>query len=399
MRFVLCAACFGWIAWPALAGDVGVPPPSPAAQAWTQTLNWTWVAERALYLLLPLGLLLSGWSARLGATFERCAGGRRYVALILFASTLLLISAVLRLPLNAVRHLAYPGKFPDSLGQWWAGQAEALVLPLACIALLLWIPYWLMRRSPRRWWLWLAIVAAPLSFAALVLQPAWMAFSTNGYEPLKDEALSAEIRGMAGQCGVPDIHVVVGGGDTTVVGLGPTNRVILASDLLKTETPAQIRFTVAHELKHYVMGDNWKAWAIIVLFVLSAFCFAHMAGRFAIARWGVWMGFSRLDDVRSLPLLILCVTLFWIAITPVFLTYDRHIEREADRFGLELSRENDAAAQLFASWVGPTELAEPGWFARTTRGSHPSTAERIRMAQSYRPWATGESLQYATICR
>ncbi len=191
---------------------------------------------------------------------------------------------------------------------------------------------------------------------------------------------------------------MVGGDDTSVLGLGPTNRVILQRNLWKTETPAQIRFTVGHELKHYVMGDNWKALAIVAALLLAGFWITQRLAGWALPRWHRRFGFSGLDDPASLPFFVLCFTGLWLVVTPAFLAFDRHIEAEADRFGLELTHENDAAARMFAGWVDDTELAEPGWFEHAFRATHPSVGERIRMANGYHPWTTGAALKYVGEC-
>ncbi len=76
-----------------------------------------------------------------------------------------------------------------------------------------------------------------------------------------------------------------------------------------------------------------------------------------------------------------CVTFLWLAVTPIFIAFNQHIEREADRFGLELTHENEAAATMFAKWLKPeTGIADPGWFEHIFRSTHPSLGDRIRMA-------------------
>ena len=73
----------------------------------------------------------------------------------------------------------------------------------------------------------------------------------------------------------------------------------------------------------------------------------------------------------------------------------RDIEHEADRFGLEIAQNNDAAAGAFVK-LGTESLGlpEPGWLERTFRMSHPSLADRITFANDYHPWADGQPLVY-----
>jgi Zn-dependent protease with chaperone function len=380
---------------------IPIPADSARAIAIGHTLDLYWIAGKLLALLVPAGFLFSGLGARIARACDRMTRGNRYASLTLFACFYLLLGALPHLPLDDARRHALAAARGVALanrGEWLAGQAAALVAPMMAAILFLWIPYALIKRSPRRWWLWSTAALVPAVLFVIVLQPVWMGALTTSYAPLADKALETEIKALAARCGIDDIPVVVGGGDTTVVGLGPTNRVVLQHDLAATENPAQIRFTIAHELKHYVMGDNWKAVLIASLLLLAGFWIAHRLGHWLIRQRLRCIGFDQLGDPASLPLIVLCMTGLWLAVTPAFLAFDRHIEREADRFGFELTHENEAAAKLFASWVGDNELAEPGWFERNFRDTHPSAGERIRMANDYRPWLKGSPLKYGHEC-
>ena len=68
---------------------------------------------------------------------------------------------------------------------------------------------------------------------------------------------------------------------------------------------------------------------------------------------------------------------------------------EADRFGLELTHNNHAAAMAFVK-LQQAALGNPrpGIIARLWLGSHPTVAERIEFCNSYRPWETGQPSKY-----
>jgi Zn-dependent protease with chaperone function len=274
-----------------------------------------------------------------------------------------------------------------------------LAVRLVVAALLIWIPYRLIAKSPRRWWLYGALALIPFAFLALVALPVWVAPLTTSYKPLDDHPLEAEIKSLAARCGAASLPVFVGGGDTTVVGLGPTNRIVLQSNLVQVETPDQIEFTVGHELKHYVMGDNWKALAIIVALLLGGFWLTDRMGRAAIRRFSQGWGFSELSDPASFPLIVFMFAFIWLAILPFFNLFARHIEFEADRFGLELTHQNSAAAKIFAK-DAETGLP-PAWdtFFLISQATHPSIAVRIEFANSYKPWENGARLVYGNICK
>src|SRR5262249_27701706 len=111
-------------------------------------------------------------------------------------------------------------------------------------------------------------------------------------------------------------------------------------------------------------------------------------------------GFAQLSDVASLPLLLLLANFLSLFIMPIGLAYSRHIEHEADRFGLEITRDNHAAAMSFARMENENlGVSRPGWLHTMWRGSHPSTAERIEFCNQYRPWENGAPLRYGNLFR
>lgn len=79
--------------------------------------------------------------------------------------------------------------------------------------------------------------------------------------------------------------------------------------------------------------------------------------------------------------------------------FSRHIELEADRFGLELTRQNHAAAMIFVR-DAQTDLA-PDWgtFFLISQATHPSIRERIEFVNTYKPWEHGEPLRYSNVCK
>ena len=196
----------------------------------------------------------------------------------------------------------------QTLPNWLKGEGVPLAVRLVVASLLIWLPYRLIARSPRRWWLYCALALIPVAFLALVALPVWVDPLTTSYKPLDDRPLETRIEALAARCGVTNIPVFVGGDSTRVDGLGPTNRIVLQSNLASVETPDQIEFTIGHELKHYVMGDNWKALAIIAAFLLAAFWLTDRLGRAAIRRFSRRWGFSELSDPASLPLIVFMLT-------------------------------------------------------------------------------------------
>jgi STE24 endopeptidase len=94
------------------------------------------------------------------------------------------------------------------------------------------------------------------------------------------------------------------------------------------------------------------------------------------------------------------LTFLWLAILPFFNLFSRHIELEADRFGLELTHQNHEAAMVFVGDVQSGKVA-PDWdtFFLIFLARHPSVAQRIEFANSYKPWEQGQPLIYGNVCK
>ena len=99
--------------------------------------------------------------------------------------------------------------------------------------------------------------------------------------------------------------------------------------------------------------------------------------------------------MASLPLILLLFQLISLMLMPIGLVCSRYMEHEADRFALELTRDNRAAATAFVRLQSENlGNPRPGPLYMLWRGSHPSLGERIDFANTYQPWEEGQSLRY-----
>src|SRR5580698_585418 len=420
LRFVLeSRASQGIFSWKSLAAciagailastiahaevPVEVPKATLALLVQQRDANIRWSAFQLLALAIPLFFLFTGLGARLRQMCESISGRRWFWTVTLFVCAYLVLAALIALPFDYYVSYIQPhvaGWSHQALPNLLKGDGAQLVVRLVLASLLIWLPYRLIARSPRHWWLYCALALIPVAFLAMVAWPVWVDPMTTTYKRLDDRALEARIETLAARCGIAHIAVLVGGNSTGVTGLGPTNRIVLQSNLASAETPDQIVFTIGHELKHYVMGDNWKGLAIIAACLLAGFWLTDRLGRAAIRQSSGRWGFTELSDPASFPLIVFLLTFFWIAILPFFNLFARHIELEADRFGLELTHQNHEAAMVFVRDVQSGYVA-PEWdtFFLISQATHPSVAQRIEFANSYRPWEQGIPLVYGNVCK
>jgi Zn-dependent protease with chaperone function len=144
-----------------------------------------------------------------------------------------------------------------------------------------------------------------------------------------------------------------------------------------------------------VLGHVQKRILLASLTVFLSLYVAHRSADGLIRRHRARFGFDRLSDVAALPLIILLTNGLALAVSPIFLAYSRHIEHEADRFGLEITRDNHAAATAFVKLQYENlGVPRPHPLVVFLRSSHPPLGDRIDFANNYRPWETGAPLRY-----
>jgi STE24 endopeptidase len=389
----------------AATAEVAVPEPSALALRYHRSGNVLWAAATVLDLLLPAALLLTGFSARVRRTAERLTRARRFATIAVYAVAYVLIQALVFLPLSwyagYLRQHAY-GLSTETAAGWLGDWAKAVAISGVVAALLLWIPYWLLRISPHRWWLWTGLLTAPLTVFAMIVMPVYIAPLFDDYGRMRDQALEQRIARLAARAGIPNSRIYeVRKSDETrkvnasVTGFGGTKRIVLWDTLVDRLRPDEVEFVVGHEIGHFVLRHTLAVIIVATLLVTVSLWVVHRVAGWLIARFRLRFGFDRLEDVASLPLLALVGSVVMLAAAPAALALSRWQEREADRFGLEITRDNSAAARAFVR-LQEDNLAVPrtGLLFQLWRGSHPDLADRIEFANRYHPWQRGRPLRY-----
>jgi Zn-dependent protease with chaperone function len=281
----------------------------------------------------------------------------------------------------------------QTLGKWASDVFKASAIELGLGMAAAWLFFFLLRRFVRSWWLWLAALTVP--FAAFLAWIAPLAIDPlfNDFRRLDDGALSSDIVRLAERAGVAGVEIfeVDKAIDTTainayVTGFADSHRVVLWDTLLAKTAPDETLAVVTHELGHYVLGHVALGVGLSGIGALAALFFADRIGRFIVNRRGQRLGIRGLADPAALPLWILILSLVSFVGQPVGLAVSRHMEHEADRFGLDLTGNNDAAGRAFVALQRHNlSYPRPARWVVWLRSSHPPLAERIEFANRYRP--------------
>jgi Zn-dependent protease with chaperone function len=284
---------------------------------------------------------------------------------------------------------------------------KAVVVGGLGLSLVLWIPYLLLRRSPKRWWLYAGLASIPIATLVLVITPIWVDPLFNDFGPMKDTALEARILSLARRVGIEGsrVYEVDKSVDTRtlnayVTGVGSTKRIVLWDTILTRLEPEQVLFVTAHEMGHFVLRHTLTfILGTAALITLSLYVVHRIAGSL-IVRFSRRFGFEQLSDLASFPLLLLLGSIVSLVLIPVLLTLSRYQEHEADRFALEVTRDNRTAATTFVRLQEENlSVPRPGPLYMLWRGSHPALGDRIDFANRYRPWESKDRLRYDRLVR
>lgn len=387
------------------AGPVPVPEPSEKAMRYYRSGNLLWVVLVLWGLLLPAFFLFTGLSARVRNVAQHL--GRNWfftiaVYYVIFAAIIFVIELPLSYYIGYVRPHAYQLS-NQALGKWFGNSVKTLLITMFGGVLFLWIPYLLLKKSPSRWWLYTGAITLPLLFLLMLIGPVFIDPLFNEYGPMKDKATEEKILALAEQAGIEGgrVYEVDKSVDTNainayVTGFLKTKRIVLWDTMIAKLEADELLYVMSHEMGHYVLGHVVRTIFVLAGLLLASFYVAYRLSDGILLRYGGRFGFDRLSDIASLPLLMLLINLFSLAITPAILAYSRHQEREADRFGLELTQDNRSAALAFVK-IQHENLGNPrpGFLFKLWRSTHPTLGDRIDFCNEYRPWETGAPLKYA----
>jgi len=365
-----------------------------------------------LNVLALLILLRIGIAARFRDWAENVSD-KRWIQAVVFVPLLVVTVDVIALPLRLYGHvlsLRYEMSV-QTWGSWFADWAKEQLLMAGFALIFALILSAIMRRSPRRWWLYLWFAALPVVLCIVFLSPWFIDPLFNKFEPLEatQPELVAAIENLTKHAGVPiapDRMFLMRASEKTnevdayVTGLGASKRVVVWDTTIQKATTNETLFIVGHELGHYVLGHVWKGFLFAAALMLMGFYALFRALHWALGRWGGDWRIYGPEDWASFAVLLLLVEIGMFLVSPVANGFSRMQEHAADVYGLEVTHgiipdSSEVAAQSFQV-LGEVDLADPNpsEFITFWLYSHPPLAERLVFAHSYDPWSKGESPKY-----
>jgi Zn-dependent protease with chaperone function len=369
----------------------GVPPDTPRMEEYSHggyvlvAVSTVWsVALLGIIVMTGLGAALQRWVRRLTR--------RPNLEVALYAALFTALVFIGDLPIALYGHAREKrfGFATQTLGAWLGDEGKHLILGMILQALFFTLVYAVIRRLRRSWWIAGAALGILFLILVLAIYPVFIAPLFNTFRPLQDSPLKHEILTLAHAHGIPAHEVYEMNAslqsrhnNAYVAGLLGTQRIVLYDTILKGFAPREILFVMGHEMGHYVLHHVWKTVGLLSVVLIAGFFLADRVTRRIIAR-RPGLGIGSITEPASLPLLLLVLNLFLVAVNPALAAFSRHQEHAADLFGLRVTGDPKAAASSFIKF-GQEDLGEytvNPWIERLLY-SHPSLGRRIRFAQEY----------------
>lgn len=348
--------------------------------------NFLFFLATPLEWLLYFVILITGISR----LFERWSPEQQKWAIwrnTVYVFLLSLLLFVLQFPLGYYKYTLSKGYgiSTQPFSSWMRDNVIDFWMDFGVSVMMVTVLYWLIKQSPKRWWLYAWALTIPFSLFLMFIQPVVIDPIYNDFSPLKDKVLETKILSLAEQANIPSEHVYeVNMSEKTnalnayVTGIGENSRIVLWDTTLNRLTDEEILFIMAHEMGHYVVKDIYLNIAVYLLMMLIGLWLIAKIMPWMISRYGTIVKVKQMSNIHSLPLFLLMSSFLLFFSSPLSNAISRYQEVRADEYAMELVENPEAAVSTFQQLtkaglgeVNPSALVK--WF----RYSHPPMLERI----------------------
>jgi STE24 endopeptidase len=279
----------------------------------------------------------------------------------------------------------------QTFASWMKDELIDFWVSYGILFILVSVLYWLMKKSVKRWWLYAWLLSIPFTLFMMFLQPVVIDPLYNDFSPLKDKKLESEILEIASKANIPAEHVFeVNMAEKTntlnayVTGIGSNARIVLWDTTLNQLSNEQILFIMAHEMAHYVEKHIYFGIAMYLLFSLIGLYVTAKLMNWAVRHFGEALKVPSVNDIRSLPLFLLIISLLLFLSSPISNSISRYQETRADRYAIEMTKDAEAGITTFQelSRAGLSQV-NPPFLVKFFRYGHPTMLERISTLEEY----------------
>ncbi|MCZ2856856.1 MAG: M48 family metallopeptidase [Candidatus Bathyarchaeota archaeon] len=276
----------------------------------------------------------------------------------------------------------------QTVRSWIADNLKGLILGMLLSLIIVQGIYYALRTIPTYWWVvvWVftSIGILVIAYVApVVIMPLFFK-----YPPLKDQQLIERLTNLVKKAGISVVGIfeMKAGVKTkkavgALAGVGDTRRIILSDTLLANYSSDEIEGVIGHELGHHVFHHIGKMTIVTSVMMLIALYITDPVLRISVD----YFDFSGIDDIASLPLLVITFGLLLLVALPIMNTFSRYAEGQADQYELEIIRDPDAFISCMLKLCDQNlRDADPHPLIEFMLYDHPSGKRRVQRALNYK---------------
>jgi len=369
------------------------------ATAYTQGGHWLLLWGTLVAILVSWIIIRTGVLPRIRDGAGK--GGIGWLAALAVLPVWFVMDSLLSLPWALYtdwwRQTQY-GLTSQALGGWFADWGKGLGVGLVMTVILFSLIYWLMRLSPRRWWLWGGLVTSAFLIFGMVIAPVLIEPLFNKYTPAPPGPVRETVVAMAQANGVPSDKIFIYNG----------SKQSNAVERLHGQCLGPVRLGPrGHERHHVQEGRGHRRGARRGRPRDGPLCpharpvvrgRVQFAGVFSVvAMLGFWLanrlfplaarlmgsGVETIADPAGLPVLMTVLSVLSLLGTPLINTVVRTAEADADNFSLQRVNEPDGLAKALVKTI-EYRAATPGRWEEIIFYDHPSVGWRVRNAMDWK---------------
>lgn len=243
---------------------------------------------------------------------------------------------------------------------------------------------WFIEATGNLWWLWAFGLTAFVQILIFWLYPILIAPLFNKFFPLDEGELKQRLTALLEKSGLKSKGLFVmdaskrsSHGNAYFTGFGKNKRVVLFDTLLVSLKNEEVEAVLAHELGHFKKNHTYKNMA---LFLVASFVFFALMG--VLSNYHLFYkghGIETMAPHLTLILFALILPIYSFPLIPLFSSFSRKMEFEADAFAKEMmgSGKNLSEA-LFKTYKDNSAPLSSDEKYSSFYYSHPPIGERLR---------------------
>ena len=355
--------------------------------------NIHYFVDQGYTILFLVLFLFLGISAFLRRQIEKITQKRFWVVAI-YTLLFLVILFIVGFPSSYYGFsLEHKYELSNQTFSQWLGEGLKSLLVLVIIGLVSVEGIYLaLKKAPRTWWIYVSVVFIIFTVILVNLAPVLIMPLFNKFTPLPEGELRNKLVNLSHKANVKvgDIFTMDESKQTKKVnamftGLGNTKRIVLGDNLTNEFTPDEIEVVIAHEMGHNLLHHLW--WGILFSSIVAGigFFIIHLTGPKIITRLKNRLKIENMADVAGLPLIFLIFMVYGIITMPVGPAFSRHMERQADKFALDMTHNKEAfiSAMNELAYINLSD-PNPSPIIEFLLYDHPPISKRIKFAEEYR---------------